>query len=206
MDTDALVVGPFIDRIRDFMKESPTAGIIGSYCHFPSGKPRLGNYRHGHSVSRATRWLPRPKRVRSDPRVDYVRMIVAHRRLRREIVHSAWENGHQASQHVQGGAYAVSSALLADWHHRQWLESPFVFVGTELGEDMTMGVMAHAAEYDLMDFNRRGDVFGVWPREMRCTPEEMVERDYGIIHSVDARWGQDEEAIRTFFRRRRLRG
>src|SRR5205814_2193297 len=40
MDTDALVIGPFVEKLVSLVEQHPNTGTIGAYDRTPSGTPR----------------------------------------------------------------------------------------------------------------------------------------------------------------------
>ncbi len=203
LDTDALVINPFVERIGRFFAAYPRAGLIGTHIHFPSGELRPGNFTMGQHVAQCAQPNPAPDLVPQGANKAFRKRIAATQGERVELLQAARQHGHFGSQHVQGGGYAVSAALLGELRKRQWPRSVDMFNATGIGEDVASALLCKAAGFELMDCNHPGEVFGVWFQELRLSPDELVARDYAIIHSIKDFPGQSEQDVRAWFSRRR---
>jgi hypothetical protein len=191
LDTDALVVGPTADRLRRVFADD-LVGMAGSYTHTCTGNRRdwRGWERPirlaAHSVARGP---GRAIRVRS-PR---------HARAVRRSLALARANGYEVGAHCLGGAYAVGARLLEreellDW--RPW-------VGTDISEDVVVGLLTFAAGLHVRGYVEPGRVFALGWRELPLPPEQILARGYGVVHSVrDQPYGGERE-LRKYFRDRR---
>ena len=123
-------------------------------------------------------------------------------RLRR-IIGKAVANGYVLGQSVQGGAYAISMRALHELASCRLLNDPFLWLNTDLVEDVMMSMLVRAAGMQLMGFAANGEVFGVLHKGLPDLPARLIERGYGIIHSIrnDSRFSEAE--IRDFFRTKR---
>jgi hypothetical protein len=197
IDTDALVTAPFAARVAKVFEQQPSVGMIGSYLVSPNGKPRGYEY-WGELLKDMLRpWL-RGARRRRTGRPLPINFWGRPARLRR-IIRKAMARGYVLGQSVQGGAYAISMTAINRLAERGYLADPMLWLNTDLVEDVMVSMLVMASGMELMGFAANGEVFGVLHKGLPDLPERLLERGYGIIHSVrnDPRFSEGE--IRAFF-------
>jgi hypothetical protein len=184
LDTDALVIGPFVDGIEHALRGH---GVIGSYDVTITGGIRDWKV-----------WEPRIKRARR--RLDVTRHgIVLRDGTTTRIIAQALSNGYEPGAHCLGGAYAVSRDLLRekqllDW--RPWVQTP-------LSEDVVIGLLAGAKGLSMRSAVGCGEPFGLAHVGLPADPQTLIGRGHSIIHSVkDGRYGSETQ-LREWFRSRR---
>lgn len=191
VDTDALVINQFYERILAFFRKNPNAGMVGSYIRFPDGSKRPG-----------IEWWA--------PRVEKVYLIDSNSQRafrRRKIIRAAKRNGYIYGHHVLGGSYALSANLLREWKRRSMFRNVSLFQGTNLGEDVVVSLLVKTAGFKMMDFNKEGEVFGTWFKQLRFTPDELLSKQYAIIHSLKTFINyQNEIELRKLFKNKREEG
>ena len=93
--------------------------------------------------------------------------------------------------HCLGGAYAVSAAFLTAvplaW--RPW-------VGTALGEDVVVGLLASSAGLRMRSLTAPGEPFALAWRGLPAPPAELVAAGHSIVHSIKRPGEDDERALR----------
>jgi hypothetical protein len=195
LDTDALVIAPFADAVR---RALDGRGIVGSYDVMSNGRVRTWDW-WPPLLERAARpvqvFRPRPGSIL--PRVALKRR--RDRRMARRVLREAVARGYQPGAHCLGGAYAVSPALLA----RDDLLSWRPWVGSDLGEDVVVGVLAGAAGLPMASAVGPGEPFGVQQVGLPDEPETLVARGHSIIHSIKDSEHAHEHELRAWFRARR---
>jgi hypothetical protein len=119
----------------------------------------------------------------------------------RHTIREAIDHGYVLGQSVQGGAYAISMTALAGLTVHRFLDDALLWLNTDLVEDVMMSMLVMASGMQLLGFAANGEVFGVLHKGLPDLPERLIERGYGIIHSIrnDSRFS--EEQIRTYFRK-----
>lgn len=208
LDTDALVINPFVERIRAFLRDYPGVGLAGSYRTFPAGEENQGQRTLRHLVANAERriptrgWLWRWHRGRS---LSAFYHLVCRYSQRQRVLSRARANGYQPADHVQGGAYLITGDLLDTLRGADWFPDGFEFEWSLFGEDLLMSVCAVAAGFELAEFNRPGEVFGVWWEEPSLSAPALAEAGFGVVHAIKDRPGFDEAAFREWCRDRRKR-
>lgn len=210
MDTDALVIGPFAQQICDLFDSDKRIGMAGS----------LGN-----SCNRSVRTMrfdDASQSLFSDLLRVYERLVRSMPLDNREIV--AWnlfckeqrdsflrvgaelgslkDTGFRGT-HCQGGAYAASNSFLRRMHLDGLLIFPDRWTWLPVGEDKMMGMYAHLIGLEQRDFSNWGEPFGVQAQGLPFPPQEILERQYGLIHSVRTDPHRTEEQLRRFFRNTR---
>jgi hypothetical protein len=188
LDTDALVIGPFVEAIEAQWR--PDDGVLGSCHRTCNGEVRdLSSWdftvrRHAWPV-----WLWRhpPRRLR------YVQPPV---RVARQAVREALAKGYVPGEHCIAAGCAISATMLAAMAARGWLDEPRRWLNTRLGDDIMLGIMARALGLDLRDVHA---VFGLKHVGLADTPQRLVERGFAVVHSVKNDPDHGEEDIRSFF-------
>ena len=199
LDTDALVINPFHDGLAGFFEANPGVGMAGSYLRFPNGGKRKREGYWAYLIQRSAHPAFARSALRTPHRLPAALLRIARRRA---LLASARRRGYRDGFHVLGGSYAISGRVLESWRSRSVGKLTRLFEDTELSEDVVVSLLVKWLGFELGDFNRPGEVFGVWFRALRLAPEELLLR-YAIIHSVKTRNQQDEGALREFYRNRR---
>jgi hypothetical protein len=181
LDTDAAVIRPFAASIRGAFAE-PDLGVVGSYDRMSSGAVRDWTIWKGRIDAAGRRWTAR--------RVGRGVRLYRHRRHDRELVARTRAAAYRFAPpgaHCLGGAYAVSSSFLnaAPLGWRPW-------VGTGLGEDVVVGLLASAAGLRMRSLTGPGEPFALAWRGLPAPPPELAAQGHSIVHSVK-RPSQDEE-------------
>lgn len=201
IDTDALVIAPFANRVAQVFEQRPTVGMIGSYLVSPNGKPRGYEY-WGELLKDMLRpWL-RGARRRRTGRPLPINFWGPPARLRR-VIRRAMAHGYVLGQSVQGGAYAISMAAINRLAECGYLADPMLWLNTDLVEDVMVSMLVKASGMELLGFAANGEVFGVLHKGIPDTPQRLLERGYGIIHSVRNDPRISERDIRAFFQNMR---
>ena len=198
LDTDAVVAGPFVDALAAALDRYPRAGVFGSHDVTCTGTPRdFTPWR------RPIRRLTRPVLLRrAPPFVDIV--APATWRHRRAVLAAARRHGYVAGEHCLGGAYAVRGRLIGELASRGWLDAE-PWLGTWLGEDVVLGLLARAAGYDLQGLVGPGEPFALARDGLPAPPEELLADGHTILHSVKNDPRYREEELREYFRSDRRR-
>jgi hypothetical protein len=192
LDTDALVIAPFGEKIGNFFRKFPDVGIVGSYQTYPTGL-----------VRRNTEWTPSIKTFLSPVKLrgKYLQVTMWGRpRRRREALQRALANGYKLAEHCQGGSYAVNSELLNKMEALGYFDDPLVWLRSGVGEDVIMGIFARATGMQMSDFNRDNEPFGVQFSGLAYSPHEFLTKGYSIIHSIKDDKNFSENEIVNFFR------
>jgi hypothetical protein len=192
LDTDALVIGPFVDAVAAACQ--PRDGVLGSCHNTCNGEPRdFGSWErwvrmHAHRV-----WLWRtpPRRLR------YVQPAIP---VVRRAVREALANGYTPGEHCMAAGCAISPQMIAAMAEREWLDEPRRWLNTLLGDDIMLGIMARALGFELRDLHA---VFGLKHIGLADTPERLVERGFAVVHSLKNDPRYEEDDIRAFFAARR---
>jgi hypothetical protein len=114
----------------------------------------------------------------------------------------AFENGYVAGEHAQGGGYAISRAALDAMAGLGLLERAHAWRPFWVSEDVIASALVRAAGFELADFNRPGEVFGVQYRGLPYPPETLVEMGSAVVHSLKHD-EVPEQKLRDFFRQLR---
>jgi hypothetical protein len=196
LDTDALVIAPFVQKLNDVIQKHPNVGMIGAYDHTPSGT-RRDIAKNAATVASLYKPSSLFRRLRNRFGNDELAIIARH-------IGAARTNGYEFGEHCLGGAYAVSGEMLSRMLKAKYLDDPSLWLPVDCPEDVMVGIYTKAVGCDYQSCVDTNEVFGVRHRGLDDTPQRLVERGYSVIHAVknDERMGEEE--IRRFFRERRL--
>ncbi|WOH57006.1 hypothetical protein [Bradyrhizobium sp. BWC-3-1] len=211
LDSDALVISPFSARIATRLGGQPDAGMLGllsNSCNrsrssfhaqdelkgFMEELLKMGSCDDAAAEQLLRRW---PSGAR--------RTVAGLRQFCKRFEQLA--GARFIGKHCNGGAYAVSATMInrmaslelfAD--REMWSQFPY-------SEDRMMGLYCALCGLQPCDFSDREQVFGTQSSGLAYAPQDLVDRGYGIIHSVKNDPQLTEPEIREWFRwqRRRLR-
>lgn len=186
LDTDALIIGPFHQSVRDFLACHPETGMLGTVGHTCRHEsPYYGSEETSVSdVFTALETSPGATR------------IARHAEL-------AVQHGYAGKEYCQGGAYLLPFRMLEKMCAAGCLDSPEDWLPLAVPEDVMMGMYCRTVGLRSVDFSLPGQPFGNHYRGLPYTPRELVRRGYSIIHSVKSDPLFSERFIRRYFRSRR---
>ena len=180
LDTDALVIAPFAQKIGAAFDANGDVGMLGAYDRSPSGEPR--DFSIHAKTMEAIYQQPSPVK---------------------EHIRAALQNGYRFGEHCLGGAYAVSDEFLKRMLAARYLDDPKIWLAIDSPEDVMIGMYTKAVGLRHMNFVAPGEVFGVRYRGLPDEPSKLLERGYSVIHSVKNDPRNSEQEIRQFFQRQR---
>jgi hypothetical protein len=205
LDTDALVIGPFAARISSELKARPSTGMLGllsnscnrsrASLHSQDALERLvkdavnaaNHFDDDDLEVWLRRWSPGPERT-----------VIGLRRFCQRF--GALATARFRGQHCNGGSYAISSTLLERMASFDVFDDRTLWSLFPFSEDRMMGLYCALCGMQATDFSNAGQVFGTQSSGLAFTPQELVDRGYGIIHSVKNDATSPEAEIRRFFR------
>lgn len=188
LDADALVIGPFADRLERAF--GPGDGILGS-CH----RTCNGDVRDVRAIGAEVAHHRRPVWAWRHPprRPWWVRPADP---LVRAVLADAARAGYLPGEHCIAAGCALTPALVHALDARGWLADPARWLRARLGDDMVLGAMTRACGLQLRDVPA---VFGLAHRGLPDRPAALGARGFAIIHSVKNDPGSSEEEIRALF-------
>lgn len=200
LDTDALIIAPFAEKILRTLAGHPDVGMVGLYDRMCDG-----SVRDQTSFRKMLGKLASPFAVwRNPPGWGYLTVHLWGRgaTIRRQIT-EAIRAGYRPAEFILGGAYAFTGEAVRRFAKHGFLDDPHLWLGTHFSEDVVLSMYVCATGLRLHGMTADGEPFAVQHYGLPDTPERLVERGYSVIHSVksDARFS--EAAIREFYRKRR---
>jgi hypothetical protein len=198
-DTDALACGRFSVRITDYFQQHPTAGLIGSLTHNPDGARRntedwWGRWIRGTCGPVPHQWL---RLLWCNRRRNRLGLELSRWRARNALYRRASRTAWVCGANILGGAYAISPAVVRRLReNRSMLEDEFLFNETRMSDDVAVSILIVALGFDLMEYNRPGDVFAVWYQKPTIPLREVVAQGYGLVHSIKAESAEEELQMR----------
>jgi hypothetical protein len=195
LDTDALIIAPFADKLESFFTAHPGVGMAGAFDHTPNGDPR------DISVNaRTVEHLYHPpsmlRRLKNNFASDELAIISRH-------IAAAISHGYQFGEHCLGGAYACSQSLPQRMKSEGFLSDTALWLPIDCPEDVMVGIYTRAVGLACANFVGPNEVFGVRHRGLADTPERLLERGFSVIHAVKNDPNFPEDQIRQFFREKR---
>ena len=197
LDTDALVVAPFVAGLGELVRASPQAGLIGSVELTADGRRNSGWFRQRvYRMSRLiARWDCPP----------YIRMSFTGTNARfRRLIRRAYAHGYVAGYAPCGGAYLLTAEAVQRLAGMPELRDDRLVANDIMTEDIFFSIAVHAVGLKVVEQNSSGDFFGVcWKGLPGHSLEEVAERGHAIIHSVKDHGPFKEAETRAYFRAQR---
>lgn len=197
LDTDSLVIGPFVERLLNRFAQDVNLAIVGAHRVTPTGEPR--------DWSAHARRFQAMRRPPFNWRQPLARFRAPHgeRKMILDLHDRAVRHGYDSGEHCMGGGYAVSRAFLDRASAARMLADPERWMSVDLPEDVVVSLHARALGMTLADAVAPGDVFGVRYVGLPGPPQQLVDDGYAVIHAVKNDAQHSEESIRRYFRERR---
>ena len=196
LDTDALVIAPFADKLQAVFEAEPDVGVAGSYDRTCTGAARdFSFWERELRLNRLPLQVLRIKGRRKPawkPRTDRRRAAALERR--------AAASGYRRGEHCQGGSYAVARSMLDHgdlFDFRPW-------IGGRVGEDVVIGLLCRAAGLRLRGLVGEREPFGLGHIGLPGDPDWLAERGHSIVHSLKDTDTRRESDLRAHFRARRV--
>jgi hypothetical protein len=190
LDTDALIIAPFRNAVREFIRHHPEAGMVGtrgSPCRREApyyGCEKTATSDVFEALDAAGPENPAPERIR-----EHARMAV--------------ENGYRGKEYCQGGAYVLPFETVARMSSAGCLDFPGDWLPLAVPEDVMIGMYTRTVGLRSVDFSLPGQPFGNHHRGLAYSPVELVRRGHALIHSTKGDVEHSERDIRHYFRARR---
>lgn len=208
IDTDALVIAPFVNKISSLLAQRPFAGLVGTVglsCN-PLIRAHDDLTRTPKLLS-LHRLLPRDtlhdESAASDIHVHDLGTLStaqqsAFQLLRGHIDHAV-QHGYSTSEFCQGGGYVVTRLMLDRMSAAGYLQSAESWKILPFSEDRVVAMYTRAVGLEMYDCSRQNEPFGMNHVGLAYPPDTLRARGHSIIHSVrnDPRF--DEASIRRFF-------
>lgn len=194
LDADALVIGPFADRVRAALAADPRAGVLGACERTPGGAPRDVSAwaamvrRHAAPV-----WLWRA--------APHVRQALWGRNaaVRREVRAGLRAPGYRPGAHCMAAACVVAPAMVRAMAAAGLLGDPLRWRDARIGDDVMLGLQAAALGFRLRGMVADGEPFGLRHVGLADTPQALIERGFAFVHSLKNDPHHDEADLRAFF-------
>jgi hypothetical protein len=203
LDTDALIIGPFSQKVTDCFRQHPHVGMLGSIRQAngtePEGeriKPLAGAI--DKLLKQVTIWRATPV---GGPAVQMA--LWGNYRTIRDTIRNALMNGFRIGEHCYGGGYALSRECVKAFAKAGLLANPRIWLPTPLVEDLTISMCTKAVDFHLKDMSGEAQPFAVRYRGLPAAPEKLVEDGRSVIHSVKDFEDLKEVELRAYFRRLR---
>lgn len=192
MDTDAAIVGPFVERAAsELARAGSKAGLLGCCRYGPDNETRsLEPWNHVfRSLSKPVGISWRSPRVGNfSPFVNVA--LTGGRRVIQRRIRDALNNGYRLGESPMGGAYLVTRAMLIKWEQIGILDEGWIWEPTVVSEDAMAAVYTHASGFEMADSYRprtrpgEGDIFAVMWKGLHDHPRRAAKSGYVILHSI----------------------
>lgn len=197
LDTDALIIGPFVEKLATVVAAHADVGMIGAYDRTPNGDLRDTTF-----AAHIMRSLHKPagflRRVKNTIARNEFAIVSSH-------IAQAISNGYNYGDHCLGGAYACSAELLKRMKLQRYLEYPQLWLPIDSPEDVMLGMYSKAVGLRHFSYVGRNEVFGVRYKGLADTPQALLDRGFSVIHAVKNDKQFTELQIRQFFKEHRTR-
>jgi hypothetical protein len=203
LDTDALVIAPFAQRIREVFHQSPCPGVIGSvrYLREPE-QVRRDTVAVGRALDKLSRPLTLWRRTPVGPPLLQAALLPGSRLIRKVIL-QARSRGYRVGEQCCGGAFALPFSTLETLAIAGFLQRPMAWLRTPLTDDFVLALMVKACGLEIRDCSDPGQPFAVRYQGLPDTPGKLAQAGHALIHSVKDHAHLKEHLVREFFRQRR---
>jgi len=195
LDTDALIIAPFADKIAKVFAEHPAVGNLGAYDFTPNGDPR--------DISKNGATVEALSHVPSVTAWVKGMVIKDERSTIRDHISMALDHGYVFGEHCLGGAYALNIELLKRMLIYGYLSDESLWLPIDCPEDVMMGMYTKAAGMQMKGYVADGEAFGVRHKGLPDSLPRLVERGFSVIHSTKDYGHVTELQIREYFKQRR---
>jgi hypothetical protein len=187
LDTDALVINSFADRIIGAFDADSRIGLLGTWDKYSfNGKQRLPKKEVSevlsYTIKKASKHLAVWRHSNWPTRIQC--SLFKNDRIVRKIICSAIQNGYQPGDFLQGGAYAIRGQLIRELYVHRLTTTPLAFLHQFFGEDVLATLLCYSMAYYPRGFNQKGEVFGVQNQGLPATIPQLVNARFAIVHSV----------------------
>lgn len=210
LDTDALVISAFSEKLDNVFSRNPNIGIAGTLGNSCNREMRTYKFnavakhlfqeafnvadrlrvaREGLDNTDIVRW----NLFENEQRIDFTAVCAELRSILPNF----------DGEHCQGGSYAVSKIFMSRMKSKGRLSNPKRWLYIPIDEDKMMGAYCVSLGLLLADFSGQNQPFGVQAVGLPYTLEKLVERNYSIIHSLRNDNDLSETRIRECFQERR---
>ncbi|MDA8375738.1 MAG: hypothetical protein M0Z50_01440 [Planctomycetia bacterium] len=199
VDTDALVIAPFANRVGRIFADNSAVGQVGAYN--PSW--------YDHSPLNPMRRLSMPVRAwrkAGFPGFWLETALAGRAGEVRGYAIAARRSGYRPGSHVLGGGNAISAQAISQMASGGFFDQPQFWLGHQMIEDLLLSMLVRSVGLECFDDSGNGGIFGVAGRGLPGTPQQMLDRSHAIIHAVKNDPNHSEEQIVDFFRRFRVGG
>jgi hypothetical protein len=201
LDSDALVVRPFVARLLAQLARREDVGLVGSVglvC------PALGNATWHDWRTRVFRMSKAFSRWDQKPFLK-CNLFGAAAAMRALILKAAKNNyawGYQAN----GGAYLLTAEAMRRMTSLPEFNHDGLLTNDWMTEDVFYAIAVYAVGLKILEEQNPGDVFGTcWKGLMGHTLDEVWTRGNAVIHSLKDHGPFTEQASRSFFAQHRSR-
>jgi hypothetical protein len=202
IDTDALVIAPFAEKLVRAFEAAPAVGVLGANTRSPEGYER--DFTRNAALMRHLHAKPTSQssfKVLAGYLKDLIDFSPAS--VIRGHITKAVQAGYEYGENCLGGAYAIRLSCMIEINRQGFLDRPEYWAPIDVPEEVVMHMYARAAGYTLNNFVAEGEVFGIRLAGLPFAPEDLLEKGYSIIHSVKNDKRISERDIREFFRSHR---
>jgi hypothetical protein len=197
MDTDALAIAPFSEKVAARLRTDEKVGQVGCCYKTPKGFTRIFEP-HASMARFHARSIAFDDDGRFLNRLN-VNLLGKPGKARR-ILKMARRNGYQWGEHCIGGAYALSARALERMDELDLLDVD-VWRLYRWAEDVLVSMLVRAAGFEFADMVADHEPFGVTWKGLEVRPDELLDHGYSLIHSLKNDRNLTETDIRGFFRR-----
>lgn len=187
LDTDALIINSFADRLMEVFQSNPHIGLLGTWDKYPlSGNQRLPKTDGSQVLSYTLQKASKPLAIwrHSDWPTRVQCFLFKNDRLVRRIICSALHNGYLLGDFLQGGAYAIRGQLIQELYTHRLITNPIAFLRQFYGEDVLATLLCYAMAYFPKGFNQPGEVFGVQNQGIPAPLPQLIDAKFAIVHSI----------------------
>jgi hypothetical protein len=209
IDTDGLVIAPFVQWLGKARHQDAASGLFGtvgvtsnrnfysfgSELHLVSPLISALESEEFWAVRNGDLPIPFPLTSPDDLRAVQTRDFG----LLKPHLRAAIANGYRSLHFCQGGAYVVSRFMTERMQTLGFFNSAGAWTYMPIWEDVALGMYAHAAGFKIRDVSNEGEPFASQWSGLAFPPEDLIAKGHSVIHSVKDQPDRTEKSIRKLF-------
>lgn len=194
IDSDALPLRPFSDRVGKIFAENQRLGVLGSgVLSHPDGSPR-GLCTWDKQLKKWRKLV----RLRREPFPRIETALGGGNAHVRRVFLRAFPIGNEEVLYAQGGAFAVSRSFISAYTNAGYADTYSAWLHTDMPYDVAFGVINMALGLEAKDDNHDGGVFGVVYRGLPFEPDLLLSRNHAWVHSLKTENPEREREQRNY--------
>jgi hypothetical protein len=213
LDADSLTIGPFFERIHQFLSLNAQCGVCGTLGRTNAREEETYGFERTKESSLVRMISSRPSAqwslisslpdsellqyARNDPTI--ASSLRAYATIARPV-QEALLCGYRWLEYCQGGGYAISWSFLKAMRSASYLAQARSLLSLPTGEDVLLSMYCRSLGFHVMDYSDNGQPFACKWRGLPYPPDVLIQRQHAIIHSLKGDGRASREQLQLTFK------